>query len=683
MKKSRLAALATAGVATLGLSGAALVGPLMPVASAATTSVTIPEPAMSSLDPAQWGAQILIDQGTIFEGLFGYNTKNQIVPKIAQSWKVSDGGRVWTIYLRHNARWSNGAPVTAQDFQFAWMRLLAPTDTAGAIWAGVTNHILNGYQYHAGSVPASKVGIKVLNNYALQITLTAPHNIEADLALAASMPLYPPDVQKHPTTWFEPQYFVGDGPYVVSKFTTNGNVVLTRNKRYVGRPGTYNVGNIQTITVIPAPTVGVEDYEANKLSVTLIGSTSDYKYALGHLKSQLHRETQANLNTLAYDKSVDPSPLDNQKVREAIAYAIDRAPIVNPVLAGMGLATNVFGYPGFPTYSVQHNPYGTYHLAKARALLAAAGHKNGKGMPVLRLYVQPAANNPQEIPAAEAVAQELKAIGIRTKIDTVNSTLYGEYNWGGIEPDVKPGYLIGDGTANWNSTPSWPLQANQWIQLTEDSGSIGPASYRQHAERWNFSSYDPNDVKAWGNPNDTKLGITYASWEPIIKAADKDIAYLNAWTKRQPKAFQAALTTPGTPSLKQQLNNFLASWRAAKTDTAKHAAWVAFWKWVGSFPNGGTGGASLGLNAQVYVDQHEPRLQYLTNMWTLELVATPSNATAKKLVANIDNAVLQSAYIEPLWASELIYLAKPGLTHVMPNPWAWGNFYQLQYMEMK
>src|SRR5579875_1195872 len=96
-------------------------------ASNAGGSVTITYPSppgISSLDPSQWAAQILVDQGTILEGLYGYNQQNQIVPKIASGYSLSKDGLTWTIYLRKDARWSNGDPVTAQDFYYAWMRQL-------------------------------------------------------------------------------------------------------------------------------------------------------------------------------------------------------------------------------------------------------------------------------------------------------------------------------------------------------------------------------------------------------------------------------------------------------------------------------------------------------------------------------------------------------------------------------
>jgi peptide/nickel transport system substrate-binding protein/oligopeptide transport system substrate-binding protein len=671
-------------LSTMSLGAMTLLGLGAPQVSAASSVVTVPYDFgyLDSLDPVNWDAEILVDQGTILEGLYGYNNKNQIVPKIAQQSVPSEGGRVWTIYLRHNAKWSNGQPVTAQDFYYSWMRLLSPSDSAGAIWSGVASILLNGYAYHAGAVPASDVGVKVVNPYELKLTLTGATNVTGWLALSASMPLYPPSVEKHPSDWFDPQYFVGDGPYVVHSYVPNGKLVLTRNPDYVGRSGEFNVGNVQQINLIPGPAVPVEDYESGILTATPIYSASDYKFAEEHFPSQVHRAAEADINYLGWDHSVDPSPLRNQLVREAIAMAVNRGPIVNPVLNNMVGATSVFGYPGFPTYKYEHNPY-SYNVAKARALLAKAGYPNGKGIGTLYLYTQTVSNSAQSVAMGEALAQEFKSeLNLNFKIEPTNATLYGEMSYGGIEPGVLPGYTIDTGLTNWNQTEQWPLGADQWVTI-DNSGTVGPTAFAQYAENWAFDSYNPLEVKAWGNPNDTSLGVSYASWKPLITAAQQALAYLKAWTAKQPPAYRAALTVPGTPSGATELADFENSWKTATTAAAKHAAWVDMWKWVGSYSNGGEYGSTIGLQDQVYIDQHEPQLEYHMRMWEAELGNTGSATTAAHLAADMGNAMIQSGYVVPLNYAETIYAAKPDLTGVQPNPYTWGYFYQLQYLNLK
>jgi len=675
----KIFAAGTVAITSIIMCSASLLIGLTPVANAASSVVTIPDPSTATLDPIDWAGNILIDQGAISEGLYGYNAKNQIVPKIASKAVSSAGGRVWTIYLRHNAKWSNGQPVVAQDFYYAWMRMLASSDSNGAIWSGVENNILNGYGYHSGAVPASKVGIQVINSYELKITLSGATNIKGLLALSASMPVYPPDIKAHPTDWFDPQYFVGDGPYVVHSFTTLGEVVLTRNPHYVGGPG-YNVGNVRQIDVIPTPTVPIEDYMSNKLDAAIITSASDYKYALAHLKNQIYKAPVASVNVMNWDHSTMPSPLDNQLVREAIAMAINRNPIVNPVLNNMVGVTDVYGYPGFPTYKLEHNPY-SFNVAAARKLLTKAGYPNGKGVPQLYIYTQTTTNSPQSVLMGEAVAQELSSeLNLHFKIEPTNATLFGAIDYGGLNLGIKPGYEIANGVANWNQSEEWPL-GSQWLAFTP--GTTGPTAFRQYAAtHWYFSPYDPADVKAWGNPTNSNEGVSYASWKPLIVAAQKDIAYLNAWTAKQPALYRSAINPPGSVPLSAELSQFEASFKTAHTSAAKHAAWLAFWKWVGSYANG-AGGASLGLNAQVYVDQHEPSLEYHMRIWDAEMGNTASTKTAEQLTADIANAAIKSAYVVPLNYQEQIYLVKPNLAGIITNPWAWGGFYQLQYMNLK
>lgn len=665
----------------LGVVGFSLSGALSAGASAATKTLSVVYPAgsLSTFDPLTWSSQILFDQGTVLEGLFGYNAKNQLEPKIAQSWKVTDAGRVWTIMLRHNARWSNGQPVTAEDFYYAWMRMDSPANTDGATWESVVNYVLNASQYKAGEVPASAVGIKVVNPYELQITLTASVNIESWLAIAGSMPLYPPDVAKHSTNWWLPQYFVGDGPYVLSKFTTNGEDVLTRNRYYVGHPGEVNVGNVSQIDLIPEPTVPLEDYESGALDAAIITSPSDYHYAKAHLASQVHKTPEALINYLGYDHSADPSALNNALVREAIAMAIDRAPLVNPVLNNMVGSTSVFAYPGFPTDSLEHNPY-SYNVTKARQLLAKAGYPNGRGIGQLYLYCFTQAYSPQSVSLAEGVAAELKKnLNLNFKIEPTNTTEENTLMYEGIDPDILPGYSTDLGVSNWDSTVNWPLQSNQWEGFY---GSIGPQSFRTYTSAWYLDTYDARDVKAFGNPTDTHLGIAYSTWQPLIKAAKADIAYIDAWQAKQPAAYRAALVVPGVPTLTQDLDVYLASYKKATTNAAKHADWEAFWKFVGTYAEGG-GTASLGLNAQAWVDQHEPTLVANERMWTAELANTPSQSKAKVLAATIANAMIRSGYVIPLNYGENVYVQKPNVTNLVANPWQMQYFYQVQYANLK
>lgn len=662
------------------MSAGMTVGTLSDIAGAqsAPSVVTVPNPPISTLDPSQWAGQILIDQGTVMEGLYGYSPTGKIVPKIATGYKVSDGGRVWTFFLRHDAKWSNGQPVTAQDFYYSWMRTASPKNTTSALWASVMSYVLNAWAYHSGAVPASKVGLKVINPYEIQLTLGAAHNIMGEMPITGSMPLYAPSVEAHPTNWYLPQYFVSDAPYTVKSFTPNGEITLVRNPDYVGAPGETNVGNVQEIDVIPAPTVIVEDYLANKVDTGIVGSASDYAYVKSHsqLLAQLHSAPDNVITYLEWDKSTIPSPLDNLKVRQAIEMAIERAPIVNSVMNGLVGETDTFGHPGWPTEAGQQ-PLPN-NVAEAQKLLAQAGYPGGKGVPTLYLYTQTQADNPNSVSIAEALQQEFKQnLGINFQIEPLASTLYGDVVWQALNQGIKPGYVIGGGTPNWPDVTSLPMQSNQMLIW---QGTVGPLWFRQYiANHFYYPKYDPTDVQMFGNPDNTKEGTTWSEWTPLIKEAQKDIAYLNAWLAKQPAAYQAVLNPPGTVPNSQVLQSYIAGYKSAKTAADKHQAWVSFWQWVGNYSTG-NGNASVGLDGQVWIDQHEPRDVYLMTMYNNELNGALTDAQAVPLVLKMDNFMLQQGYGIPLFYAETYYLEMPWLTGVTPNPWSWGNFFQLQYL---
>lgn len=671
-------ALILAGALASGSVGGLLTLPEA-MASTTSTTVTVPEPPMTSLDTTAWQGQLLIDQGTVFEGLYGYGPNGSIVPKIATGYKISNGGRTWTFTLRKTARWSNGDPVTANDFYYSWMRQLAPSDGSAQLWASVVNVIQNAYAYHAGAASASQVGIKVVNAYTLQVTTVVPQDLLPLLVLSGSMPLNQKATEAHPTNWWLPQNFVGDGPYVVKSFVTNGEVQLVRNSKYVGATGQFNVGNVQQINLVPNPTVPVEDYMANKLNIAMIGSTADYSFVKSHpsLKSQLHMQIANELTYLQYDNSVDPSPLDNVKVRQAIALVINRQPIVTNVLSGMAGVTNVFGYPGWP--AAKYETGVPYNVAKARLLLKEAGYPNGKGIPTLMLYCQTVQNAPEGVPTAEAIQQELQqALGINFKITPLNSTLYGSVSWGGENAGILPGYNIAGAVANWDSPNSFDMGGSNSVGQV---GTFGYSSaFRKHAYVWYTTAYDPSSVKAYGDPTNSKMGISWNDWKPLQAAAMKDINWMQSWYAKQPEPYRNEVK-PQIP-LMTQWNKLVSAWKAATTNSAKHSAWVLAWDFVGNRSTG-NGTVGLGLDGQVYWDKNQPEQVHNWRMWQTEFQNDTNPAQAAQIAGKLMTSLMQAGYAEPLYNTEYFFLAKPGIENVITNPWSWGNFYQLQYLTVK
>lgn len=124
---------------------------------------------------------------------------------------------------------------------------------------------------------------------------------------------------------------------------------MVSNPNYVGAAGKLNHGNVETIHVLPATTVPVEDYMSYHADVVLIQSASDLQYVkkTDELKSQLYTAATYAIKYLLWSNPTTESPYDKKEVRQAIAKAIQRKPIVESVLNGMGGATNIFASPGW------------------------------------------------------------------------------------------------------------------------------------------------------------------------------------------------------------------------------------------------------------------------------------------------------------------------------------------------
>ncbi len=676
--KKPLAVLIASGTAvgtlSMGFSAAQAAAP------APVTSITVPNPAPTTLDPGNWGGQILEDMGSLFEGLYGYNQQNQIVPKLATGYKISNNGRTWTFTLRKNAKWSNGDPVTAQDFVFSYFHQLDPANSGAQIWDSVLNDVANSWAYHYGAATKSQVGISAPNNYTLQITTSTPHDILGLMAVAGSMPMDPNNFKPGVSNPLSSANIITDGPYMVKSFVPNGTLVMVKNPNYVGAPGEYNVGNIQTINVIPAPSVPLEDFISGKLNVALIGQTSDYKYILSHpaLKKEMHSEITNQLFYLSYDDAAAPSPLDNLKVREAIMMAIDRSPIVNNVLSGMGTATTVFGSKSWPASKYEKGL--PYNVQQAQKLLAQAGYPGGKGFPTLQLYCEVQSVQPQGVPVAEAIQQELKQnLGINFKITPLASTQYGSVAWNGITQGIEPGLVVNSGLANWIEPAQLDMQASQAI-LYPGTYGYSPA-FRAHVASWSESSYAPTDVKLFGDPNNAKLGTSASDMVPLKAAALKSIQWLDNFYAHQPEPYRSELTAGSLPLMQQWLQLYNA-WANAKTPTDKHNAFVNAWKFVGTYSTT-AGQATVGVYDKVWWYSHQSKQDANWQMLKTEMADNTSMSAAAKIAGKLVTSIMQQGYAMPLFLQDAIYLEDSNLTGAQPNVWSWGNFYQWQYMKSK
>jgi oligopeptide transport system substrate-binding protein len=189
----------------------------------------------------------------MFEGLVAYDADNNIIPGNAESWEVSDDGLVFTFHLRAGLKWSDGSPLTAEDFRYSYVRVAKP-ETASLHSELVLPYVAGAQEFFEGKVGEEGVGIKTIDDLTLEITLKAPAPFF--MALLASHTFYPVQratVEANGDKWtLSPETFVSNGPFKVTAVNFRESYEFVKNENY------WNAENVKlqrlTFVYITDPT---------------------------------------------------------------------------------------------------------------------------------------------------------------------------------------------------------------------------------------------------------------------------------------------------------------------------------------------------------------------------------------------------------------------------------------------
>ena len=285
-----------------------------------------------SLDPAlatgthdSWAMQHM------FEGLMKYNEKGEVVEGMAKEMKVSDDGLKYTFILRDDAKWSNGDPLTAQDFEFAWKRVLNP-ETASE-YSYQLYYLKNGEAYNNGEAKAEDVGVKAVDDKTLEVELeTATKYFPG---LAAFYTLYPVPkaiVEKNPDWAKDPKKgdFVTNGPFVIKDWKHNEGIDLVKNDQYYDKDKVKLAGI--HFDIIEDQNTSWQRYEGGEYDFMV----SPPNTIVNKLKQAKDEQLTIgdDLGTYYFALNVKEKPLNNVKVRQALSLAIDRKSIVENITQG-------------------------------------------------------------------------------------------------------------------------------------------------------------------------------------------------------------------------------------------------------------------------------------------------------------------------------------------------------------
>jgi oligopeptide transport system substrate-binding protein len=306
------------------------------------------------------------------------------VPGVAERWDVSADGLSYTFHLRSSARWSNGDPVTAQDFLGSWRRILTPE--LAATKASQLYVIQGAAAFNRGACDFSGVGLRAPDPRTLTVVLEHPAPwFLSVLSSPAWMPVHISTVSKYgPVTrrgnpWAAPESWVGNGPFVLKSWRHGQEIVVARSPTYWDAAKV----RLREIHFHAFDSIDAEEraFRSGQLHVTetLPPSKIDAyrRDAPGLLR------VDPLLGTYFLRINVRRPALSDARVRLALALAVDRPAIVDRILRGGQRAAYCFTPPGLGAYAPEPVQRGTPD--DARRLLAESGHKGGAGLPVLDL----------------------------------------------------------------------------------------------------------------------------------------------------------------------------------------------------------------------------------------------------------------------------------------------------------
>jgi oligopeptide transport system substrate-binding protein len=397
-----------------------------------------------TLDPAlSTGIIEQTVENTLFEGLVRLDPEGKPAPGMAERWEVSADGLKYTFYLRE-ARWSNGEPVTAEDFVYAWRRVLAPE--TGSSYSYQLHYLKNARQFNEGKIKeAGLVGVKALGGKVLEVELEQPVPYFLSLtAFPTLFPVYRETVEKNKTTWASlPDTLVGNGPFKLAAWEHNSKITLVKNPGYWDR-NTVKLEKI-VMTMVDNPNTALAMFENGQIDM-------GGNLPLGEL-ARLVQEGKARIGPeLSVDYfmfNLKRKPFDDQKVRKALALAIDRSVIAKEIKKGAAIPALAFVPPGVAdTGEADFRKTGGDYLKdndveSARLLLAEAGYPGGKGFPRMELLTT---NNQNVKMVAQAVAEMWrKNLGINVVLREQEWKAYldsldkGDFQvaWGGWNGDYS------------------------------------------------------------------------------------------------------------------------------------------------------------------------------------------------------------------------------------------------------
>ena len=307
------------------------------------------------------------------------------IPGTAESWSISDDGKEYIFKLNKNAKWSNGDPVTADDFVWSWKRIL--TASLGSQYPDMLYYLVGAYEYHNGQIDNfDEVGVKAIDTHTLKVNLKNPTPFFIGLlSHYSTWPVHKETVLKHGDIddrngeWTRPGNFVCNGPFQLKTWELNNKIVVEKNPHYYDA----SMVRLNEIHYYPVSNVMTEDrmFRAGQLHLT--SSMPTQKCPIYIEEKNPNLKIDPYMGTYFYRINTENETLSDVRVRKALAYSIDRQLLVDKVTQCGQIPAYSFTPPGSNGY--QPSTEIPYDPVLAKQLLAEAGYSSDNPFPKLEI----------------------------------------------------------------------------------------------------------------------------------------------------------------------------------------------------------------------------------------------------------------------------------------------------------
>ena len=339
------------------------------------------DPALAELTP---DLQILHD---LSEGLIVISQGGEALPGQAESWTVSPDGMTYTFTLRPGLAWSNGAPLTAEDFAWSWRRTVDPR--TGSKYSFSFYPILNAERIVTGAEPdPNKLGVRAIDDRTFEVRLKAPTGFFLKLlGEPAFSPAYRPAVEKFGPLYTRPGNLVSNGAFGLAEWTPQSRIVLVRNPHYWDAAAVA----LDKVEYFPIENQNEElkRYRAGQLDLTVDVPSDQIDFIRAELAPDVHIAPLTGTYYLGFNLTRPPFK-DNLKLRQAIDLVIDREAIVTKITRTGEIPAYGWVPPGIAGYANQSFDWKdepmAARIARARQLYAEAGYGPDKPLTVELRY---------------------------------------------------------------------------------------------------------------------------------------------------------------------------------------------------------------------------------------------------------------------------------------------------------